>query len=114
VIAYLGLLGMATYIVERRTKEVGIRKVFGAANWGITLLLSKAFLKMLAVAASIGAPLSYFINKLWLEILPNRVDFGFGTVAIATSILMILGLITIGSQTIRASGINPADTFKEE
>jgi len=64
VIACLGLLGMATYIVERRTKEVGIRKVLGAANWGITLLLSKAFLKMLAVAVPIGAPLSYFINKI--------------------------------------------------
>jgi putative ABC transport system permease protein len=114
VIACLGLLGMATYMVERRKKEVGIRKVLGAAGWGITLLLSKAFLKMLAVAVLIGAPLSYFISKLWLEILPNRVEFGFGTVALATSVLMILGLITIGSQTIHASRVNPVDTLKEE
>src|SRR5262249_9291148 len=114
VIACLGLLGMATYMVERRKKEVGIRKVMGAADWGITLLLSKAFLKVLGIAVLIGAPLSYFINKLWLEILPNRVEFGFGTVAIATLTLMTLGLITIGSQTIKASQTKPVDTLKEE
>jgi putative ABC transport system permease protein len=114
VIACLGLLGMATYMVERRKKEVGIRKVLGAADWGITLLLSKAFLKMLGVAVLIGAPLSYLINKLWSEILPNRVEFGFETVALATSTLMLLGLITIGSQTIHASRVNPVDIIKEE
>jgi putative ABC transport system permease protein len=114
VIACLGLLGMATYMVERRKKEVGIRKVLGAAEWGITLLLSKAFLKMLAIAVLIGGPLSYFINRLWLEILPNRVEFGFGTVAFATSMLLMLGLITIGSQTMKASRVNPSDTLKEE
>ncbi|MEJ0031677.1 MAG: FtsX-like permease family protein [Bacteroidota bacterium] len=114
VIACLGLLGMATYMVERRKKEVGIRKVMGAADWGIALLLSKAFLKVLGIAVLIGAPLSYFINKLWLEILPNRVEFGFGTVALATLMLMTLGLVTIASQTLRASRINPTDTLKEE
>jgi putative ABC transport system permease protein len=114
VIACLGLLGMATYMVERRKKEVGIRKVLGAGGWGITLLLSKAFLKVLGIAVLIGAPLSYFISKLWLEILPNRVEFGFGTVAIATITLLILGLTTIASQTIKASRVNPADTLKEE
>ncbi|MEI9917172.1 MAG: hypothetical protein WDO14_00045 [Bacteroidota bacterium] len=62
----------------------------------------------------IGGPLSYFISNLWLELLPNRVDFGFGTVALATSILMVLGLITVGSQTIKASRVNPVDTLKEE
>jgi putative ABC transport system permease protein len=114
VIACLGLLGMATYMAERRKKEVGIRKVLGAADWGITMLLSKAFLKVLAIAVLIGGPLSYFISNLWLEFIPNRVDFGFGTVAIAAMLLLILGLITVGSQTIRASRSNPVDTLKEE
>jgi putative ABC transport system permease protein len=114
VIACLGLLGMATYMAERRKKEVGIRKVLGAADWGITMLLSKAFLKVLAIAVLIGGPLSYFISNLWLEFIPNRVDFGFGTVAIAAMLLLILGLITVGSQTIKASRSNPVDTLKEE
>lgn len=114
VIACLGLLGMATYMAERRRKEVGIRKVLGAAEWGITLLLSKAFLKVLGVAVLIGAPLSYFLSNLWLELIPNRVDFGFETVALAAFMLLLLGLITVGSQTLRASRLNPVDTLKEE
>lgn len=114
VIACLGLLGMATYMTERRKKEVGIRKVLGAADWGITLLLSKSFLKVLGISVLIGAPFSYFISNLWLELLPNRVAFGLGTVVLATSILLILGLITIGSQTIKASRTNPVETLKDE
>jgi putative ABC transport system permease protein len=113
VIACLGLLGMAMYLTERRKKEVGIRKVLGAADWGIVVLLSKTFLKVLGIAVLIGAPMSYFLNNLWLEILPNRVGFGFGTVSIAALLLLMLGLITIGSQTIRASQTKPVETLKE-
>ncbi|HZY80939.1 MAG TPA: ABC transporter permease [Cyclobacteriaceae bacterium] len=114
VIACLGLLGMATYMTERRKKEVGIRKVLGAADWGIIVLLSKTFLKVLGVAVLIGAPMSYFVNNLWLEFLPNRVEFGVGTIVIATLVLLILGLITVGSQTMKASQVKPVDTLKEE
>lgn len=114
VIACLGLLGMATYMAERRKKEVGIRKVLGAADWGITMLLSKTFLKVLSISIIIGAPMSWFINNLWLQYLPNRVEFGPGTVIIASMLLLMLGLITIGSQTMRASRSNPADVLKEE
>jgi len=114
IIACLGLLGMATYMTERRLKEVGIRKVLGAADWGITVLLSTSFLKVLGIAVLIGAPMSYFINNFWLELLPNRVEFGFGIVITSTMALLMLGLITIGSQTIRASRTKPVDTLKEE
>ncbi len=112
VIACLGLLGMATYTAERKTKEVGIRKILGAEEMSIALLLSKGFLKMLLTAVFVGAPLSYFVNNLWLQHLPNRVEFGFGTLLIAILILVILGLITIGSQTLRASKNNPIDSLK--
>ena len=114
VIACLGLLGMATYTAERKTKEVGIRKILGAEDFSIALLLSKGFLRMLFVSVLIGAPFSYFINNLWLQEFPNRVEFGFGTVFIGTVVLLLLGLITIGSQTIRASKSNPAEVLKIE
>ena len=113
-IACLGLLGMATYSAERRIKEVGIRKVMGAADSSIALLLSKEFLKMLAISICIAAPLSYFVNNFWLQMFPNRVEFGIGTVFLGVLILMVLGLITIGSQTIRASKRNPVDALKTE
>jgi putative ABC transport system permease protein len=114
VIACLGLLGMAMYMTERRKKEVGIRKVLGAADWGIIVLLSKTFLKVLSISVLIGAPMSYFLNNLWLELLPNRVEFGMGTVAAATLMLLLLGLTTVGSQTIRATRAKPVETLKEE
>lgn len=101
-IACLGLLGMSTYSTERRKKEMGIRKVLGARDLGIAVLLSKDFLRVLAISICIGAPLSFALNNLWLEHLPNRVEFSFGTVLLAVSVLLALGLITIGSQTITA------------
>ena len=114
VIACLGLLGMATYTAERKTREVGIRKILGAADLSIAILLSKGFFKMLLVSVFIGAPLSYFINNLWLQKFPNRVEFGIETLLYGTLILMLLGMLTIGSQTIRASRSNPIDSLKSE
>lgn len=113
-IACLGLLGMTTYTAERRTKEVGIRKSLGADNFSITLLLSKGFLQMLVISVFLGAPLSYFINKLWLENFPNRVEFGAGTVLLGSSVLLLLGVCTIISQTLRVSKAKVVDTLKME
>ncbi len=113
-IACLGLLGMATYMTERRRKEVGIRKAMGAVDWGIAVLLSRGFIKIIAASVMIGAPLSYFLNNFWLQYLPNRVEFGFTTVCIATILLMIPGLVTISSQTYHASKAKPIDTLREE
>ncbi|MEQ9376088.1 MAG: FtsX-like permease family protein [Imperialibacter sp.] len=114
MIACLGLLGMATYSAERRTKEVGIRKVMGAPELTIAFLLSKELFWMLIISVSISAPLSYFLNNLWLQYLPNRVEFGFGTVFIGSSVLLVMGLLTIGSQTFRASKRNPVDALRME
>jgi putative ABC transport system permease protein len=112
VIACLGLLGMAMYTTERRRKEVGIRKLLGACDSGIVLLLSKSFCKMLGVAICIGGPLSYFINNLWLQALPNRVSFGIATVLIGVVTLLVLGLITVATQTLKASRSNPVEALK--
>jgi putative ABC transport system permease protein len=114
VIACLGLLGMATYSAERRTKEVGIRKVMGAPGLAIAYLLSRELLWMLLISIAIAAPGSYFLNNLWLQYLPNRVEFGFGTVFIGSSVLLVMGLLTIGSQTFRASKRNPVDALRME
>jgi len=114
VIACLGLLGMAIYTSERRTKEVGIRKVMGAEDKSIALLLSKEFLKMLMISVGIGAPFSYFANNFWLQYFPNRVEFGLGTVLSGVMVLLVLGLLTIGSQTWRAAKNNPIDALRAE
>ncbi len=114
IIACLGMLGMATYSTERRRKEVGIRKVLGAGDWRNAMLLSREFIHILLIAIAIAAPLSYTLNTLWLRKFPNRVEFGWGTVLLGTGVILVLGLLTIGSQTIRASRRNPAEGLRAE
>jgi putative ABC transport system permease protein len=113
-IACLGMLGMAMYTTERRRKEVGIRKVLGAGDLRNVLLLSREFLVVLGVAIAIAAPLSYILNEMWLRMFPNRVEFGWGTVGLGVLILLVLGLVTIGSQTLRASRRNPVESLRTE
>jgi putative ABC transport system permease protein len=113
-IACLGLLGMATFTTETKLKEVSIRKVLGATNQNIVLQLSKGFISLLAIAIVIAIPASYYINNLWLEIMAYRVDINFGVIAFSTFILVILGILTIGSQTLRATFTNPVDTLRNE
>lgn len=112
IIACLGLLGMATFTAERKTKEIGIRKVLGADGQSIALLLSKEFVMVLLIAVPIGAPLSYFGNNLWLQSIANRVSFGVGTIFLGTLVLLFLGFVTIASQTIPASKKNPIDSLR--
>ncbi|QHT69649.1 FtsX-like permease family protein [Rhodocytophaga rosea] len=111
-IACLGMLGMATYTAERKMKEVGIRKVLGAGNMGIMLLLSRGFLTILFISVLIGAPLSYMANNVWLQNFPNRVDFGLDILLLGSALLFTLGIVTIGSQTIRVSRTNPVDSLR--
>ncbi|MDH5397169.1 MAG: ABC transporter permease [Cyclobacteriaceae bacterium] len=113
-IACLGLLGIATYTVERRTKEIGIRKIFGAGELTITTLLSKGFVMLLVISVLIAAPLTYFINNTWLEFMANRVAFNWQSVIISAGILLLLGLITIATQTLHASRANPVDSLRNE
>ena len=93
---------------------MGIRKVLGATEMKIVMILSKNFLKLLLISILIAAPFSYLINNLWLDNLSNRVDFGFGTVVIGSFLMLGLGLLTIGSQTIRAARQNPVHSLKDE
>jgi len=113
-IACLGMLGMATYTTERRGKEVGIRKTLGAKELGIVLLLSKEFIRVLVIAVLVAVPLSYFLNSLWLNKFPNRVEFGWGTIVAGVLILLVPGLVSIGSQTLRAARRNPVAALRAE
>jgi putative ABC transport system permease protein len=111
-IACLGMLGMATYSTERRRRELGIRKVLGAGDLSNTLLLSREFIQVLLIAIAIAAPSSYLLNVAWLRKFPNRVDFGWGTVLEGVAIVLALGLVTIASQTIKASKANPVESLR--
>ena len=114
VISCLGLLGMATYTIETRMKEISIRKVLGSTSSSLIILLSKGFLLLLAIAIFFAVPVAYFINTMWLEYIAYRTEFSFAVVGLGISILLILGIATIGSQTLRAAFSNPVNSLKNE
>jgi putative ABC transport system permease protein len=114
LIAAFGLLGMATYSTRTRLREIGIRKVFGAGERQIVILVSKTYLWMMAIAALIGGIISYLVNNLWLQYLSRSIDFGAGIILTGILIVVCTGLLTIGTQTFRASRTDPARTLKYE
>lgn len=114
IISCLGLLGMATYTTETRIKEISIRKVLGASNGIVIYLLSKGFLKIIAVSILIAVPAAYFVNNLWLELIAYHTSVDVGVIVLGVLILLIFALVTIGSQTLRATYINPVDNLKNE
>ena len=114
IIAGFGLLGMATYSTRTRTKEIGIRKVFGAEVNHIILLVSRSYLWLMLIAAVIGGIIAYLVNNLWLQYLAKSVDFGIGTILAGVFIVVFVGLVTISSQTLRAAQTKPARTLKND
>lgn len=114
VVSCLGLLGMATYTTETRLREVSIRKVLGAPNSKIAILLARGFLILLVLAVAFAVPLSYFLNSLWLDHIAYRVAISPLTILSGTLIILILGILTIGSQVIKAALANPIENLKME
>jgi len=114
MISCLGLLGMATYTTETRIKEISIRKVLGSDSWSLIMLLSRGFLVILGMAVLIGVPAAYFVNGLWLELIAYHTTVDLAVIAVGVSFLLLFGILTIGSQTIRATFVNPVDNLKSE
>jgi putative ABC transport system permease protein len=113
MISCLGLLGMATYTTETRIKEISIRKILGSSSRALVMLLSKGFLSMLGLAVLIGVPAAYFVNNLWLEQIAYHTSIDIVVVLLGVVVLLLFGIITIGSQTIRATFVNPVENLKE-
>lgn len=114
VIACVGLFGLAAYMANQRTKEIGVRKVLGASVSSIVKLLSKDFFKLVAISLAIGTPLSLFLVRQWLESFAYRVGLSATTFIIAGVIVMFFTAITISYQAINASLANPVNSLKEE
>ncbi len=114
IISCLGLLGMATFSTQTRLREIAIRKAFGAMPANVLLMISRSYVWLLIIAAVIAAPLAYFLNNMWFQYMANHVNFGAGTLLMGILFVVFIGLLTIGSQTLRASQTNPAEMLKVE
>lgn len=113
-ISCLGLFGMATFTAESKKKEIGIRKIHGAEAKSIALLLSNGFLRLFIIAIVITLPITYFLNRIWLEEFSYKVDFSVWIMILGIGIMFILGFGTILSQTLRAATSNPLKGLREE
>jgi len=113
-IACLGLLGLAFFTIERRTKEIGIRKVLGASVLDIITLLSKDFTKLVIVANVIAWPIAYYAMNKWLQNFAYRSSLNIWIFILAGAIALIIALITISFQSTKAAIANPADSLRYE
>ena len=113
-IACLGLFGLATFTAQRRTKEIGIRKVVGASVFQITALLSKDFLKLVLVAFIIATPIAWIGMSKWLEDFAYRINISIWVFIWAGVSAMLIALLTIGYQSIKAAVANPVNSLRSE
>ena len=114
IIACLGLLGLASFSVERRTKEIGIRKVLGASALRIAGLLTREFLLLVLIANVIAWPIAYFTMRLWLQNFAYRIPISIWIFLLAVIAALGIAVITISTQTLRAALSNPVDTLRYE
>ncbi len=114
LISSLGLFGLAYFITERRTKEIGIRKVLGASVPGIVGMLSKEFAKWALLANALAWPLAYLIMHKWLQNFAYRIHIGIGTFVLAGALALVIALLTVSFQAVKAAASHPADTLRYE
>ncbi len=113
-VACLGLFGLAKFTAEQRTKEIGIRKVLGATVSGVVALLSKDFLKLVLVAFIIASPIAWYVMDKWLQDFAYRIDIGAWVFVIAALLAVIITIITVSFQAIKAALANPVNSLRTE
>ena len=114
LISSLGLFGLATYTAQVKTKEIGIRKVLGASVGSVVQLIGRDFLKLVIIATVIATPLAYWAMNKWLQDFAYRIDISGWTFAIAAIISLVIALIAISFQSIKAGIANPVKSLRTE
>jgi len=113
-IACLGLFGLSLFTVQRRTKEIGIRKVLGANFFHTTKTLTKEFMRLIFISYIIASPIAYLIMTQWLENFSYRTHFGIDTFLFSGLLVFFIALLTVSYKVIRVSKTNPAEVLKYE
>jgi ABC-type antimicrobial peptide transport system permease subunit len=114
LISCMGLFGLAAYTTEQRTKEIGIRKVLGASVGSITSMLSKDFVRLVLIAIIIASPIAWFGSKKWLQDFAYRIDVNAGVFFAAGVAAIIIALVTVSFQAIKAAIANPVKSIRTE
>ena len=114
LIASLGILGLASFSVEQRTREIGIRKVAGSSIGRIIRMISNEFLILVGVANLVAWPVAWYFMRNWLMDFPYRIKLGIPLFLIAALIAMILAMATVVYQGWRAANMNPSEALRHE
>lgn len=113
-IACLGLFGLASYMTEQRTKEIGIRKVLGASIAGILALISKDFLRLVIISIVIASPIAGYLMQKWLQDFAYQTDIAWWMFAGAGGMVILIALLTVGFQSLKAALMNPVQSLRNE
>lgn len=114
LIACLGLLGLATYSAVQRTKEIGVRKVLGAEVSSIVKLLSIEFIKLVLIAILVATPFSWYVMDKWLHVYAYQIDISWWVFALAGGIALVIALVTVSFNAIKAARANPVKSLRTE
>jgi putative ABC transport system permease protein len=113
-VACLGLFGLASFMTMQRTKEIGIRKALGSTSSEVVLLLSKGFIQLVIIANIVAWPLAWFAMDRWLQSFPYRISINPIVFILAGSGVVLIAFLSVGFQTMKAAGVNPARTLRSE
>jgi putative ABC transport system permease protein len=114
IIACLGLFSLSSFTAQRRTKEIGIRKVLGASEASIVGLLSKDFLKLVAIGFVIAVPIGWYGMHRWLQNFAYKINMSWWIFLLAGGIALVIALATVSWQSVRAALANPVDSLRSE
>ena len=114
IISCLGLFGLAAYTAERRTKEIGIRKVLGASARGLAGLLSKEFLQLVVLSCLVALPVAWWVMNQWLKDYAYRIEISLWIFLIAGMLAVLIAFATISYQAIKAALANPVKSLRTE
>ena len=114
IISCLGLYGLSVYIAERKTKEIGIRKVVGASVQTIIAMLSKEYIQLIILSFIISVPLGYYFMDKWLESFAYRIDPAATVFVLSGLISFIIAWVTISFESFRAAMRNPIETLRNQ
>ncbi|MCH7411456.1 ABC transporter permease [Belliella sp. DSM 111904] len=111
-ISCLGLFGLAAFMAEQRLKEISIRKVLGASSANLIVLLTSDFIKLVAISLLIGIPIAWYVMNIWLENFNYRIELGVGIFGLVALITLLIALLTVSSQALKAAWSNPIKALK--
>jgi len=114
IIACLGLFALSAFMAEQRNKEIGIRKVLGASVGGITAMLSKDFVKLVIISIIVASPVAWWAMTRWLQDFAYRISISWWMVAVAGLSAIVIALLTISFQSIKAALTSPVKTLRTE